>query len=519
MHPKHVLQQGMYGLHVHNQYSVCKNRERFTATESCFESWGMRTYARRENIHEDSSMSLEEAKAEAQELSRTRLLRRWSSHWHYLVTTDCWEAVFLLALYFILRWDERLRGISVVMLSSSVISLIVLLSFRKGAQHFRIRVWLDIARKSYSIGQYNLLFGPHLKLVGMDTYLLCRPFLPLYILLFPFGIAFAMWFYPVYDEDTSHPFWQKVGSFVFHLLGKPCLRRVFPGEIDGQEAALNSEQCVERNEKQDSQATNGFVRSVFGVEGVLQNKDLIFSAQHTATLPTTVPLDNATHEEQDEGLRGRIGTVFLLNCFVSVLVHVLRFIALLLLFLCIVVIAVVAFLFAIPIALITLLCVLLLFAAGNHVAIFFVVSIETVATLCKVDLGGDWRIELCAGLSFVIPLGMCANEIFFDWLLLAVLAAMRRDLGRDHRLSKLSLIFSSIPVDGSQGELKIYKSSETRDETQIPDRPKSLHYMMSVREPELDELRLRFFHTDPEDFTSRHGLTMHDVEEWFHGRF
>lgn len=137
----------------------------------------MLTYARRENIHEDSIMSLKLAKTEARDLFRTRLLRRWSSLWHYLVTTDGWEAVFLLALYFVLRWNERLRGISVVMLASSAISLVVLLSFRQGARHFRFRILYDIARKSYSVGQYDFLFGPNSRLVGMDTSLLsCRSF-------------------------------------------------------------------------------------------------------------------------------------------------------------------------------------------------------------------------------------------------------------------------------------------------------------------------------------------------------
>lgn len=277
-------------MHVRNEQ---KFNEVSTVPESYTEIWGMLTYARRENIHEDSIMSLKLAKTEARDLFRTRLLRRWSSLWHYLVTTDGWEAVFLLALYFVLRWDERLRGISVVMLASSAISLVVLLSFRQGARHFRFRILYDIARKSYSVGQYDFLFGPNSRLVGMDTSLLCLPFLSFYVLLFPFGIAFSIWFYSAYDE-TAHPFWQKVGSFGYHLLGKVVLRRLFPEETAGDETAR------------------------IDVDGKQGNK------------------------EQDRGSYDRLGFLFWSKCIVTVL-------ALLFLFPCIVVIAVTAFFFAIPI--------------------------------------------------------------------------------------------------------------------------------------------------------------------------
>lgn len=98
---------------------------------------------------------------------------------------------------------------------------------------------------------------------------------------------------------------------------------------------------------------------------------------------------------------------------------------------------------------------------------------------------------------------MFASEIFLDRLSVARLTVMRRDLGHDHRFSKLSLLFTCIPIDGSQGGLKICSTEGGCDEVRIPDRRKSLHYMISVPEVERDELRIFFFHINRDDDTSQ----------------
>lgn len=291
----------------------------------------------------------------------------------------------------------------------------------------------------------------------------------------PFAIAYSMCCYPAFDCDPVHPFWQRLGAFIFDIFGRRILRYVFPNDSNSKRAA-------------DDLEGNGPLEDMYNIEDANNPACSIVVNRHEPALDS---FRKTVRERTKDGLSWR-------TCLCSILFLPFILAGTVLFAISVLACTAAAFALAVPLISNSLLCVLLVFIAGNHVAVVCVVLFDVVVTLLDVNVGADWRSEVFVALFFLIPLGMTMNERFHARLLAAVLAALRRDLGPDHRLSRLSHLFSSIPIDGKQGALKVYNSSRAGMEAKVTEAKPSLFYVISVDEPNLNDSHLRFFHMSAE---------------------
>jgi len=140
-----------------------------------------------------------------------RLTKRWLN----VVNSEYWEAVLLIVLYFILRWFPTLRGIAVVILASSCVSIINELIFRYGALYLRIHTWDMLSKESrYDMGS-DMINGVWGSMGGLLISIAFVPFLPIYIVAMPFVIIYALVKYRRPKDKNISIFWFKIGAFFY----------------------------------------------------------------------------------------------------------------------------------------------------------------------------------------------------------------------------------------------------------------------------------------------------------------
>lgn len=98
----------------------------------------------------------------------------------------------------------------------------------------------------------------------------------------------------------------------------------------------------------------------------------------------------------------------------------------------------------------------LLFVAvgGGHSAIALCIGLEVVMAIRGIELETT-RQELELWIAFVIPAIIQANAYASNLVIECALCVLRDELGPEHRLSKISLVFNSIPVNGEQAAVKL----------------------------------------------------------------
>lgn len=148
--------------------------------------------------------------------------------------------------------------------------------------------------------------------------------------------------------------------------------------------------------------------------------------------------------------------------------------------------AVVLLVFEIVMLIPALLATVSFFVLGRHISVAVIVGLEVATSLADIDIGAIWQFEVAIVLSFEIPLVM---PIHFHSL------AFLRDA--DHRLSKLSLIYLTIPVNVSQAALKV-ADMDANMHAQEADRT-SAYFVASVHGAEENEIRFAFVGKRDED--------------------
>ncbi len=116
----------------------------------------------------------------------------------------------------------------------------------------------------------------------------------------------------------------------------------------------------------------------------------------------------------------------------------------------------ISILLAIPYGLSVFALLVVCYITGEHLSICVLVGLEIFTSVRNVDLG---KYEVFVGIGYLFPVITYVNFRFLKKLIPVTLAALKRDLGPSHRLSKMTEIYHAVPIDATERMFKIWDTA------------------------------------------------------------
>lgn len=342
--------------------------------------------------------------------------------WFGLISSNMWEAVLMFVAYLATRWYQNLRS-TAIFLQVYVLAVVAreaIVDF--GRVSLRAIWWLQLAKYEHLKLPWSLAHQSGSELSGFLILAAVIPFLPIYPIAFALFVSYSFW-RKCDVWDASLPiFWQKLGYCVYDVF----LARYL---------LVHEDEVMGRNHRR-KQSGEGHVPV------------------------SSSPANQGYFLEWTKELT-RWYRLWKPRSFGTVIFYVIFFLLILPLTILLLtstnfVTSVLLQVAVLSIAAVLVVCALVCFVAltGGHVTIVLAIGLEIVTCIQGVDLETDVH-ELRIWACFSIPLLILAQKLFLEKLIFAALAALRHDLGPDHRLSKSTRIYFEIPLDGAQIAVKI----------------------------------------------------------------
>ena len=355
------------------------------------------------------------------------------ARWLSVISSDLWEIPVLLVLYVSLRWTASTRSIAVTILGSACAAATNAIVFKFGEVAIRWSIFSVLAEKSYCknksilyLQNLNTLYGQYLAFSLLWG-------LPFYLIILPFWIVFALVQPCTFHDDSLSVVWRKLGGQTYKSVGKLYRKYL----------------C---RDKPKSFAVTSFP---FHFISMLLSS-LMFSTSSK--------------------IRVAFYVLILSPLLVCGIVGLLVWFA-------------ICFTFSIAYYIPFLISLAIVLVVGKHVSVLVVILLEVIATVLEVDLGTT-KYEIIFLAAFIVPVLGVLLYLFSLRLFDAFHCALRHDLGRDHRLSKLTEIFYSIPVNSSEAALKVWDTHTGN--SLLSAKRETRFFVVYVRGGEPNELRCMF---------------------------